>query len=258
MSRINPSIPFKILSENFQDRNYLCETGGLGKSYSLRHDKITRFSCNQWSCKPCRKAKKRDLHHGIIQAVNQQDLNNQIILTFPGIETRKKFNYEQSYPIMSHEWHKLLNLLKRKQPGLSYIVLPRSQNNPFPGNPAGYCHYHIFTNKPFTKTWITNQIKRNNYILGKPFCNKNKDLSDYLMTDFYIEEEWAIPENVRHYNCSQDLKLNPGQGYEKDPDNIYFGAKASLSLMETAIYSKYKRLLPFVEYIKLFATNNHT
>ena len=107
----------------------------------------------------------------------------------------------------------------------SYINFIRSQNNPEGNNPAGFCHIHSGSNYNLNKKWLDEIITKNKYKIGFTYVTENKRFSEYLMSDFYDDEEWIIPLNKRHYNCSTNVKINPMMGFDIIPGSILFTGK---------------------------------
>jgi hypothetical protein len=243
-------INFDKLKDIYSSKNINCSNGKLGKIYSYRNDKLFQIQCKQYSCKKCRPMLKKDLHDKTAQAVDNNELNYHMIITFPGIEKRRKITYDQSYKIMNKDWDKLRYVIKYKYPDFKYILFPRAQTDPMPGNPIGYCHYHIIHNKTIDKKWLDDKTKK--YTLGYTFLRYNEDVAGYLHNDFYIDDEWIIPFEIKHYRTTRDIMINPGQGNKMDQDNMYFSKNMNIQEIEKSINEKYSRILPFEEYMYQF------
>lgn len=242
-------LTFKQLSNSYQEKNTFCEKS-LGKIYSLKTNHLNNISCNRITCQKCRPRLKNELHENIVRQVIEHDLNRHLIITFPGKKERLKYGYQKSYRIMNHEWNKLRNVILYKYPDFEYIVLPRAQADPMPGNPAGFCHYHLLMGEYIPKEWLDKKVKK--YCMGYTSINYNQDLADYLCKDFFEDTEWHIPYDIKHYRSSRSILINVGNGYKKNEDNIYFTPQMPLNDIETTINAKYSLPLPFEEYVKQF------
>jgi len=182
-----------------------------------------------------------------------------MVLTFPGKKARQRFTYSQSYDILTHEWNKFRKLIKYHFPDFKWIRMPRAQTNPFPGNPIGYCHEHLITNSPRHK--ITGrkldhaflEEKRKRYKIGYAKIRENQDVAEYLSKDFFHDEEWIIPINLRHVITDSTMILKPGQGYAMDPDNIYYTRNADFKTIEHSIMLKHNQPAPFYLYLREFS-----
>jgi len=176
-------------------------------------------------------------------------------MTVPGIEFRKKVTWVQSYPILNHETNKLLHCiyheietLKKIQNGykikrkrrmqesflkdgqdlpkddIAMIILPRAQSKPKEKNPIGYAHNHVLTNYSLNKHWIEEKIASNHYQLGHTFIRENQDIADYLCNDFLNDDEWVIPQNMKHYRSTRNVKINISGGNKMDDGDTFFNA----------------------------------
>jgi len=244
---------FDELYNIYQCRNWVCRNHRRGRVYTYCKDSLFDLNCKQYTCKHCRPALKKDLHDKVCMQVDGFELNYHMVITFPGNDYRNKIDYSNSYRIMNRDWNKLRGVINYYYPGFKYIIFPRAQANPKPGNPRGYCHFHVIHNKKIDKEWLDKKCDK--YMLGYTFLRFNEDVAGYLHNDFYSDDEWVIPFNVKHYRSSRCIKINPGLGYEKDIDNIYFTANADYISIENSIIDKYNRCLPFVEYVKMFYCN---
>lgn len=249
------NISFEQLQDNYSNSNYLCKKDYFGYVYSLRYNQLLRLTCDQYSCARCRPHLKKDLHDKICQQVDGNELRFHFILTFAGNKTRELVDYWDSYTIMNYIWNKLRGVIRRKYPNYKYIIFPRAQANPKPGNAPGYCHFHTIHNERIPKTWLDDKIKKYSE-LGYSFLRYNEDVAGYLHNDFYNDDEWTIPYNVKHYRSSRDIKINPGLGYAMDPDNLLLPKAMRPLEAEKLILSKYNRVLPFEEYLYQFTQIN--
>jgi len=204
---------------------------------------------------------------------------NHMILTFPGQNFRSTFTYNESYPILSQEIHKLyrriayaITRLREKKAWpyqheflydygntlpeyeYAYIRFTRSQNNPTENNPIGYCHYHIGTNYPFNIRWLNEVIQKNNMKIGYTFITENNNFLNYLQRDFLTDEEYVIPLHARHYNTSENVHLNPSQGFLNNDGSIVFSKTENFETIDKNLWQKHNQMLPFEEYIKQFYT----
>lgn len=250
MLNISNVLTFDKLKDNYAGQNYLCKKDYFGYLYSYRNDQIYRLSCDQYSCATCRPRLKKDLHDKVCQQVDSNGLNYHMIVTFPGNEVRSRISYFDSFRIMNRDWNKLRKVIKYRFPDFKYIIFPRSQADPMPGNPIGYCHFHVIHNLNLDKYWLDCKCSR--YTLGYTFLRFNEDVAGYLHNDFYIDDEWIIPPFIKHYRTSRDIILDPGLGYQMDPDNILFSKAVRLSRVEKTIDKRFHRILPFEEYVKQF------
>lgn len=247
-------LSFSQLKDVYNSRKPLCEKGYSGYVYHYSSDRLSRLPCSSYSCKACRPKLKRQLHDDVCQLVDSNNLSYHMVVTFPGNDLRRILDYSDSYFFMSYDWNKLRLVLKYKYPDFKYILFPRAQADPKPGNPAGFCHYHIIHNTHIDKDWLDSKTKK--YTLGYTFLRHNEDVAGYLHNDFYVDDEWVIPFGLKHYRATRDLIVRPGQGYMMDQDSIAFPKGTTLSRVEDIILSKYGRLLPFDEYLKLFSDLN--
>ena len=192
----------------------------------------------------------------IQREVYRLGFDKHLVMTVPGIQFRKKVTWNQSYPILNYETNKLLDTIKREiqtqrriQQGeqikrkvkmensflhknqelpdydIALIILPRAQANPKDDNPIGYAHNHILTNYPLNKHWIEEKIDKNGYQLGYTFIRDNQNIADYLCNDFFIDDEWVIPKNIKHYRTTRNVKLNITDGYVNDPNDKFYKTK---------------------------------
>jgi hypothetical protein len=249
-------------------------------------DKLIGLTCKNYNCKHCRETLKNNLHQQIQKEVLIHNLNNHNVITFPGLSERLKNNYIQSYKLVNTDWHKLVRLMnyhydrlkkgkywsfdnsmfyENKLPAdpLMYICLPRAQANPKDDNPAGFCHLHNIMNWQLNVYWLEEIIKKNNYMLGFTYVTPNKDVADYLCKDFFNDNEWILPKNVKHCHSSMGINLNPK--FVLDPAIKIF-RKMKLSDIEIELRSnktnykifgkeftvKNPLILPFEEYVKQF------
>lgn len=250
MQKLEFDLSFRQLKDSYRSKNFLCSKDYFGYLYSYRNDRIFRLPCDQYSCVSCRPRLKKDLHDKVCQQVDSNSLNYHMVITFPGNDVRSLVPYYDSYRLMNKDWNKLRGVLKYRFPDFKYIIFPRAQANAYPGNPVGYCHFHVIHNKKISKDWLDDKCRK--YYFGYTFLRFNEDVAGYLHNDFYIDDEWVLPANVKHYRCSYDVKINPGQGYLMDPDNILFPKSMRLNKVERLIDKKYSRILPFEEYVKQF------
>lgn len=70
-------------------------------------DQLIPAPCKKISCSNCRESIVRSRHNTITQLVNQYELNNHLILTFPGNQLRKSMSLRQAYDLFVKEKHKL-------------------------------------------------------------------------------------------------------------------------------------------------------
>lgn len=249
---------YQELKEIYQSKNELCEK--LGKIYSHKKGEIYPVKCNKWTCQKCRPKKKYLLYLDILQYVYLHNLQIHFVITFEGQKLRKEISWEQSYKYMNKQWDNFEKTIKYNfyerytkkgeyapyiGENFTYIVLPRAQQ-------SGYCHYHVLLNKEIPWEYLDNI--RKNYKMGYMSIQKNKDVAEYLNTDFFKDHEWVIPADVRHYRTSQDIKINfyKKPAWWKD-ENIYFTHEAKMETIESKINDKFKYPLPFSEYAKKFS-----
>jgi hypothetical protein len=271
------------------------------------NDKINDLTCKNFICKPCRNILKNNLHLNILREVYNKNLIIHMVFTFPGLSERKKINYAQSFKMVNndykklikcikYEWKKLLQGKKSKYKNklfigeipkdpLSYICLPRAQSKPEDDNPIGFCHLHVIMNWQLNIKWIYECIKKNNYKLGFCFVRKNQSVADYLCKDYFEDDEWVIPKNVKHYHTSKDIILNiskgsildPGIKFIKNTTDVFPDPKKQINDIENKNrmlvnvledqlknnYTNYEifgknlkvfnpKILPFEEYLKMF------
>ncbi|HEY0090432.1 MAG TPA: hypothetical protein VGB37_16400 [Candidatus Lokiarchaeia archaeon] len=173
--------------------------GNIGKIVLEGDNQIIDLKCNKWHCKECRPQKKFELYLDILRYVYIYDLQKHFIITSEGKKYRKDKIYEESYKFMSKQWIKYLKVIQTRVGKIIYILLARAQKD-------GYCHYHIITNKYID--WSFLNKKRKKYGLGFVSIQKNKDVAEYLNTDYFKENEWIIPLNVKHFRSSMEIKIN--------------------------------------------------
>lgn len=247
-------LSFEQLKNLYSSKNFLCEKDYFGYLYSYRKNTLYRLNCSQYSCAKCRPHLKHQLHDNVYQQVKFNDLNTHMVMTFGGSALRKEVSYWDSYQFMNDGWYLLRKVIKYKFPDFKYIIFPRAQANPIKNNPPGYCHFHVIHNKRIDKTWLESKLKK--YRLGYSFLRHNEDVADYLHNDFFNDDEWIIPFNVKHYRSSRDIVINGSQGYCKDPDDILFPRSTKKDQIEHTLKTKYSRILPFEEYLKQFVEIN--
>jgi len=185
------------LRRHYCKNNKKC--GKLGKVYIPIEMKLTDIGCNKWDCNKCRSNKKFNLYLDILRYVYIYNLQNHFIITFAGKNVRNICSYEESYRFMTKQWDKFRKTIVRRYGSFTYILLPRAQKD-------GYCHFHILTNKYMSWEWLNK--KRKKYGLGYVSIQKNKDVAEYLNTDYFTESEWFIPLGIRRYRNSKNILLN--------------------------------------------------
>jgi len=200
------------------------------------NDRLVKLRCKLYSCCLCRPYLKSALHLKIIREVCQEELNYHLIVTFPGSWLRNITDYSKSYKILTNEFRKLLLLIIYElyktekglrsytnnpvlKPGykvdlnkgleLKMIILPRAQSNPKPGNPIGFCHLHIITNLPLNIDFLEEKISKNDYKIGYQFIRENQSVAEYLCKDYFDDQEWYIPFELKHYRTTRNLHINP-------------------------------------------------
>lgn len=228
---------FEHLVDYYNTKDYVC--GKLGKIYDYRYDKLYRVGCGKWHCPVCRRRKKYELFFEVLRSVYNYDLFYHFIITFEGRKLRSTVSWSDSYKFMNLTWPKFRKAIDYEFGKISYIVMPRSQR-------TGYCHYHLLVDREIDFEFLDK--KRKSYDLGFVWIHKNQDIAEYLNKDFFKDQEWVIPVNIRHFRKSQNIKFNKF----KLEDSIYFTQKCSIDVIEDTIFNRYSRLLPFEEYVKQF------
>ena len=245
--------------------------------------------CNNFSCVKCRSRLKSELHRKIIAEVYRNDLNYHQIITAPGGLYRKNTEWWMSYKIMLYEFHKLIRAInyeiKREREGketrsknnllkngfempeydFAYITLQRAQTHPKENNPIGFCHLHNIINFPINVKWIEEKIKKNNYKIGYNFIRENQSIAEYLCNDFMKDDEWIIPYGRRHYNTSQNVKVNVAQGYKMEEgmkyykntdlkfieDDLINNKKTTFEVFGKKLKVKNGEILPYKDYLEM-------
>jgi len=190
------SVDYQDFKQSYEKRYYLC--GRLGAYFDPLDGLIKPHVCNNWECSICRPKKKYILLLEIIKNVYNFDLQKHFIITFGGKQLRDQVSWDGSYIFMNKQWHKFINVINRKYGKLIYILFPRAQGD-------GYCHYHILLQKYIP--WKFLNEKRKNYDLGFVSIQRNKDVAEYLSTDYFKDDEWKIPFNVRRFRTSREIVL---------------------------------------------------
>ena len=212
---------FNEIKNDYSNKYTLCER--LGKLYIEENNKIIDIPCNKWECKLCRPKLQYLLYEEILNYVYIFNLQKHFVITFEGKEYRQKYTIEESYKFMNKQWHKFLNVINYHYGKIIYILLPRAQKD-------GYCHFHILTNKYLD--WKFLNEKRKKYNLGYVSIQKNKDVAEYLNTDFFKKHEWYIPKGIRHYRSSREIIL---MNYRRNRINKYFTNKMTIEQIKNWI-----------------------
>jgi hypothetical protein len=184
--------------ETYNVKNKLCGEE-LGRIYNSNTNKLTDVLCMKWNCEVCRPIKKMILYFQISQNVLIFDLDKHFVITSEGKQFRNKYGWYHSYIFMTTQWKKFLKAIKYEFGDIDYILLPRAQKD-------GFCHYHIMLNKYIP--WNFLNEKRKNYGLGYLRINKNQSVVDYLHNDYFKDNEWIIPDGIKHYRSSRSILIN--------------------------------------------------
>lgn len=215
-------VEFEDYKKNYWKQNYRCQKD-LGFLYNNEDGSLNDIRCKKWDCEYCRILKKYGLYIEILKNIYNFDLDKHFIITTAGNEFRSKYNWIESFYYMNKQWDLLKKVIEYKYGKLTYIVLPRSQKN-------GYCHYHTILSKKIP--WEFLNEKRKKYDLGFVSIQKNKDLAEYLCTDYFKDDEWVIPEKIKHYRSSRDIMLN---NFESDKNYTFINNKTSLDQVEKLV-----------------------
>lgn len=234
---------FKELKKIYKSINPKCN-GRLGKVFVLGSG-LYDIPCQKWNCKKCRPHKKFEIYLDILRYVYIYHLQRHFVITFAGKKVRDLCSWEESYKFMAKQWIKFRKCIEYKYGKLTYILLARAQE-------SGYCHYHILTNKYLD--WYFLNKKRKNYGLGYVSIQKNKDVAEYLNTDFFKEHEWFIPLNIRHFRCSRDIKLTYNA---KDSNKLVFNNKVSKDEIKKQIYYSFQEVYDMNDYYEYKMINNN-
>ena len=250
-------------------------------------DQLLPLRCHRFSCCICRPGQKIKVYNRTVQEICQNNMNFHYIQTFPGNWLRKEIPFYESYKIMNKENSKLRRIinyeLKKLKKGiktrsvnpiiakgyktneyeLKMISFPRAQTKPEGNNPIGFCHLHNIVNIPLNVHWISEKIIKNDLKLGKPYITKNHDVADYLINDFWNDQEWYIPFGQRHYITTENIHLNPGKYEYMDPNNIIYRNQDLNTCLNNEDFIKYIEWdlntrghnLPFEEYVNQFYEN---
>lgn len=209
----------------YKGRYHLC--GKLGRVYFTDSDELFDIKCRKWYCEECLNFLKYMLYFEIVKNVYMFNLQKHFIITFSGKEYRELYTPEESYAFMSKQWNRFRNVINYHYGKIIYILLPRSQK-------SGYCHYHIITDKYLD--WKFLNEKRKKYNLGFVSIQKNKDVAEYLNTDFFKKHEWYIPSNIKHYRCSREIKIND---YQKNNNKVYFTNRFNMAQIKKYMFINY-------------------
>jgi hypothetical protein len=228
------------------------------------------LNCNSPVCKHCRRIIQGKVFQNSIREVNQNNIEFHWITTFG--EDRTKHGYEESYKIMAYEMKKIflvinytINKIKKGKlertknkfmyndlplpdHDFSYIDFVRSQNHPTKNNPIGYCHHHTGLNYPINNKWIQEIREKNHYKIGFTKIIENSNFTEYLLGDFFDDEEWIIPLNKRHYNTSKNIHLNIGGTVAT---GILY-KNPSYEFIDKDLWKNHNTTMPFEEYIKWY------
>ena len=205
-----------------------CENHEIGKLINTKTGMLHYLRCKTRNCPMCYAIKRWYLYNETVKNVLIFNLQKHFIVTSPGKQFRSRHTWEQSYPIMAHNWNKFLQVIKynltyytkivnnRKTrfkydnpKPLDYMAFPRAQQD-------GFCHYHILLNQYIP--WDFLNEKRQKYDMGFVSIQENKDVAEYLNNDFLKESEWYIPQNVPNYSTSRSIIVN---NYKPNPDIKY-------------------------------------
>jgi hypothetical protein len=188
--------------EDFRDffyrRNPECRNT-IGKLYNSVTGEIKDLRCKKYSCPSCRAVKQQIVYLETLRNVYNFDLQRHFVITFEGKKFRDKYTWIESYKYMAKFWDLYRKVIEYHYGKIDYILFARAQK-------SGYCHYHILLNK--SVPWGFLNEKRKKYGLGFVSIQKNKDVAEYLHTDYWHDTEWIIPGNVRHYRTSRGIILN--------------------------------------------------
>jgi len=165
-------------------------------------------------------------------------------MTFGGKEFREKYNFTETYKIMSRIWNKYKMVIEYHKGKFDYIILPRAQQD-------GVCHFHCIL--PKWISWRFLDKKRKLYPeMGYVRINKNVDLADYLHNDFFKDHEYWIPEGVRHYSSSRGLKFNKFTNPYFNEENSMILGQHTISDLEDLVMEQFGRLLPASYYLSKY------
>lgn len=243
-------LTFEELKDIYQSKNYHCgSVQSYTPGYGNKRSQITRLGCNAWACKKCRPNKVQELYNLVTMAMYRYDMTRHLVITFPGEEVREKIPFYQSFKLMNIDWKLFLKVLKYRleEEGLltdqfGYIKFPRAQQN-------GYCHHHVILNQWIPKEFIDEAAE--GYDFGFTSISYNQSLADYLK-DFKKDIEYVIPFNLKHYSSSQNVKVNPGQGYLGNPENLVVSSHMGCTELEQIIFKKYNKVAPLELYLRWF------
>lgn len=224
-----------------------CFNGSIGEIYNSRSHKVLNMSCKMWSCPKCRKRLKYRLFLETFYLVDQLELNKHFILTFGGEEYRKKYSFYDSYKIMSNNWDKFKKVIEYHKGKFDYILFPRAQND-------GYCHYHVLLPKYISWYFLENKRKKYDE-MGYLRINKNRDVAEYLHSDFFKDSEYWIPTNIKHYKSSRGIKFNKYRDPFFEDDNCMILGKHSVEDLEELVEDKFKCSLPNEYYLRKYYDN---
>ena len=265
-------IIYPVIKYNY-DNNYQTIDPG---AYSIETNytnksKIMSLNCNSIQCKNCRKIIQSKLFNNCIREVNSHNIIYHLVSTFG--DNRKKYNYEESYKLMSNDFTKLIQAinyaiyrinngkeLRTKNTFMyegaeipnydfAYINFVRSQNHPTENNPIGFSHNHTGMNYNINKEWIDEICKKNKYKIGHTFITENNNFTEYLTGDFFDDEEWIIPINKKHYHTSQNLHLIVK--HKKIDGSILF-KNPKYKIIDEYLWEYNNEIMPLEEYIKWF------
>lgn len=227
-------IDYKRYKEKYKEQNQNCKDI---RSILVNSEtkEILKCKCNNYSCQPCRYHKKFILFIEVLKAIYSFNLQRHFVITYPGRNYREHFTWNQSYDFMSQIWDKYKLKIEYDYGSINYILFSRAQND-------GYCHYHILINKYIPWKYLDETRKK--YKLGFVSIQKNKDVGEYLTVDYWKDDEWIIPPNIKHYRSSRCINLN---NIESDPIWCFFDRP--LETIEDL--NDFKKIYGFVPDVKL-------
>ena len=181
---------------------------GFGLVYDVSTDSLFDYACMKWHCPHCRSILKYRYYIEILKYVYTMELDRHCIIT---CDRKNVDSWDASFVYMNKKWVNLRLDLVRNYPELQYILMPRSQK-------SGYCHYHILFNKYVSWYYISKMCRKLG--LGYASIQRNKSVADYLALDYWKDNEWVIPKNIRHIRSSRDIKL---KNFVKHKCKLYDG-----------------------------------
>lgn len=238
---------YKIMYSGFDDwrdfynrKDFIC--GHLGRVYNFRYDYVSDNSCNKWNCAKCRRYKKWIYYLQVMEQVFKFGLFYHLVITFKGSNYRSRINWIDSYKFMSNSWSKLRYRIYRRYGKINFILNFRSQK-------SGYCHLHGLLSDVLDFDWLKESCEQ--VEMGWTRFKFNPSINDYI-NDFFKDNEWCIPIGRRHFSSSRSIKFNFQGDPFWDENNIYLPHGNTLDELEYRIFKKYRRVLPYEEYVKKF------